>query len=96
MTDDSGIVKLFALDLRNAFPNVKDFSDTNVKYVKRRLLFYYEQVIKGQHVGGHWKNAIGQQPVVQSLMGKKVNKLLTFLEIPDLFGNITWGCSIEI
>ena len=44
----AGIVKQFALDMRQAFPNETGFSHTNVKYMKRWYLFYYERVIKGQ------------------------------------------------
>lgn len=36
----AGIVKQFALDMRNAFPGATGFSDTNVKYMKRWFLFY--------------------------------------------------------
>ena len=35
-----GIVKQFALDMRDAFPNDKGFSDTNIKYMKRWYEFY--------------------------------------------------------
>ena len=42
-----GIVKQFALDMRNAFPNEKGFSDTNVKYMRRWYAFYYQYIIIG-------------------------------------------------
>ena len=44
----AGVVKQFALDMRQAFPDETGFSDTNVKYMKRWYLFYYERVIKCQ------------------------------------------------
>ncbi len=44
----AGVVKQFALDMRQAFPDETGFSDTNVKYMKRWYLFYSERVIKGQ------------------------------------------------
>ena len=47
----SGIVKQFALDMRNAFPEAKGFSYSNVKDMKHWYLFYYEQVIKGHQAG---------------------------------------------
>ena len=47
----SGIVKQFALDMRNAFPKAKGFSYSNVKDMKRWYLFYYKQLIKGQQAG---------------------------------------------
>lgn len=46
----AGVVKQFALDMRQAFPNETGFSYTNVKYMKRWYLFYYERVPRGQQV----------------------------------------------
>lgn len=46
----SGVVKQFALDMRQTFPDATGFSLTNVKYMKRWYLFYNEQVIKSQRV----------------------------------------------
>ena len=36
----AGVVKQFALDMRQAFPDITGFSLTNVKYMKRWYLFY--------------------------------------------------------
>ena len=44
----AGIVKQFALDMRNAYPNESGFSLTNVKNMKRWYLFYYEAYTKSQ------------------------------------------------
>lgn len=46
--------------MRQAFPNEKGFSYTNVKYMKRWYLFYYERVIKGQQVVGLLDNEEAQ------------------------------------
>ena len=43
-----GVVKQFAFDMREAFPDATGFSDTNVKYMKRWYSFYNEQLIKSQ------------------------------------------------
>ena len=43
-----GIVKQFAFDMRESFPDATGFSDTNVKYMKRWYSFYNEQLIKSQ------------------------------------------------
>ena len=75
----SGIVKQFALDMRNAFPDAKGFSDTNVKYMKRWYLFYYEQLAENQQSVGLLADSKGQQPVDQLLMDKKVTNLVTKL-----------------
>ena len=48
----AGVVKQFALDMRQAFPDVTGFSYSNVKYMKQWYLFYFERVIKGQQVAG--------------------------------------------
>ena len=44
----AGVVKQFALDMRQAFPNETGFSDTNVKYMKRWHSFYYVHFKKSQ------------------------------------------------
>ncbi len=46
----AGVVKQFALDMRQAFPDITGFSLTNVKYMKRWYLFYNEQDAKSQRV----------------------------------------------
>ena len=80
----AGVVKQFALDMRQAFPNETGFSDTNVKYMKRWYLFYYEQVIKGHQVGDQFEGLEKGQQVVDQL------------QFPDTFGLIPWGCHILI
>ena len=57
----AGVVKQFALDMRQAFPNEKGFSYSNVKDMKRWYLFYYERIIKGQQVVGLLENEKGHQ-----------------------------------
>ncbi len=42
------VVKQFAFDMREAFPEATGFSDTNVKYMKRWYSFYNEKLIKSQ------------------------------------------------
>ncbi len=46
----AGVVKQFALDMRQAFSDITGFSLTNVKYMKRWYLFYNEQDAKSQRV----------------------------------------------
>ena len=91
----AGVVKQFALDMRQAFPNETGFSDTNVKYMKRWYLFYYEQVIKGHQVGDQFEGLEKGQQVVDQLQfpGQQVVDQLQF---PDTFGLIPWGCHILI
>lgn len=44
----AGVVKQFALDMQQAFPDMSGFSLTNVKYMKRWYLFYNERDAKSQ------------------------------------------------
>ena len=100
----AGVVKQFALDMRQAFPDETGFSDTNVKYMKRWYLFYYERVIKGQqpvdqigHQAGDELGAvIRQQPADQLDESEKGQQVVDQLQFPDSFGLIPWGCHILI
>jgi len=44
----AGVVKQFALDMRQAFPGETGFSYSNVKYMKQWYSYYYERVTKSQ------------------------------------------------
>lgn len=48
----SGIVEQLSLDLKDAFPNTKGFSTTNIWYAKKWYLFYNEYLIKLQQPVG--------------------------------------------
>lgn len=48
----AGVVKQFAFDMRNAFPDETGFSYSNVKYMKQWYVFYYERFIKSQRLVG--------------------------------------------
>lgn len=73
-----GIVRQFALDMRNAFPNETGFSDTNIKYMRQWYSFYSEKVIISQQPVGQLPIEFSQQAVDQ-------------LEMPEVFGRIPWG-----
>ena len=101
----AGIVKQFALDMRQAFPNETGFSHTNVKYMKRWYLFYYERVKKGQRpvdlIGHQLGDQLvvlekGQQPADQLNGDKKGQQVVDQLQFPDTFGLIPWGSHILI
>ncbi len=44
----SGFFNQLSLDMRTIFPNEKGFSVTNLKYMKRWYLFYYERIVNHQ------------------------------------------------
>ena len=48
----AGVVRQFALDMRQAFPAATGFSHTNVKYMRQWYSFYYKRVAKSQRVVG--------------------------------------------
>lgn len=73
----AGVVKQFALDMRQAFPDITGFSDSNIKYIKRWYSFYYERIIKGHQLG-------------DQLEGKNGHQLGDLLEMPDIFGRVPW------
>ena len=80
----AGVVKQFALDMRQAFPDITGFSDSNIKYMKRWYLFYYDRIIKSQQVVDQIETEVKGQQVVD------------LLDMPELFGYIPWGQHIFI
>ena len=93
----SGIVKQFALDMRNAFPDAKGFSYSNVKDMKRWYLFYYEQVIKGQQVvDPNDMTEKGHQPGGLIAATEKSHQVGGLLEMPEIFGQVPWKHHVYI
>lgn len=96
----AGVVKQFALDMRQAFPNETGFSYSNVKYMKQWYSFYYERVTKGQQPVG----LISQQAADEKshLLGgqlevdEKSHQVGGELEMPEIFGRIPWKHHVHI
>ena len=80
----AGVVKQFALDMRQAFPNETGFSDTNVKYMKRWYSFYFERVTKSHQLGD------------QIEIAEKSHQVGDQLEMPELFGKVPWRHHVQI
>lgn len=59
----SGIVEQLSLDLKDAFPNTKGFSTTNIWYAKKWYLFYSQHLTKLHQLGGE----LGGQKLQQSV-----------------------------
>ena len=72
-----------SIDLKQTFPQQKGFSVTNLKYVKRWYLFYYEQIIIRQQPADEFKETNHQQ-------------LADDLELPVKFALIPLYHHIEI
>lgn len=101
----TGVVKQFALDMRQAFPNETGFSYSNVKYMKQWYLYYYERVIKGQqsidqigHQAGDQFEVVekSQQVAGQIETLKKGQQAAGQLEMPEIFGRIPWFHHVQI
>ena len=101
----SGVVKQFALDMRQAFPNETGFSYSNVKYMKQWYLYYYERVIKCQQAANEKSHQLGGQLEVveksQQIAGqidilKKGQQPAGQLEMPEIFGRIPWFHHVQI
>ena len=83
----AGVVKQFALDMRQAFPDETGFSYSNVKYMKQWYSYYYERFTKGQQ-------AVGL--ISQQVADEKSHQLGGLLEMPEIFGRIPWKHHVYI
>ena len=93
----AGVVKQFALDMRQAFPNETGFSDTNVKYMKRWYSFYYERVTKGQQVADQMKGDKKRHQLGDQIeTAEKSHQVGDQLEMPELFGKVPWRHHVQI
>ena len=93
----AGVVKQFALDMRQAFPNETGFSDTNVKYMKRWYSFYFERVTKGQQVADQMKgDKKSHQLGDQIEVAEKGQQVADQLEMPEVFGRVPWFHHVQI
>ena len=93
----TGVVKQFALDMRQAFPNETGFSDTNVKYMKRWYSFYYERVTKGQQVADQLDGGKKSQQLVDQIeVAEKSQQVADQLEMPEVFGKVPWFHHVQI
>ena len=80
----TGVVKQFALDMRQAFPDANGFSLSNIKYMKQWYLFYFDGFTKSQQV------------VDQLDLTEKSQQVVGQLEMPEVLGQVPWGHHIQI
>lgn len=80
----TGVVKQFALDMRQAFPDATGFSHTNVKYMKQWYSFYYDHVAKSHQLGG------------QLVSVEKSHQLGGQMVMPETFGIVPWKHHVYI
>lgn len=80
----AGVVKQFALDMRQAFPDATGFSLSNVKYMKQWYSFYYEHFTKSHQLDDQLTDdEKSHQPGGQ-------------LEMPKTFGMVPWKHHVVI
>lgn len=92
----SGVVKQFALDMRETFPGEKGFSYSNVKDMKRWYLFYYKMVTEGQQLADLLPAEKSQQVAGQIASLTASQRGGDILEMPEEFGAVPWGQHIQI
>lgn len=93
----AGVVKQFALDMRNAFPEETGFSFSNVKYMKKWFLFYYEEVTKGHQVGGLLQTDEKGQQVADLFQADQIRQQVADeSEMPQIFGLVPWKHHVHI
>ena len=80
----AGVVKQFALDMRQAFPDATGFSHTNVKYMKQWYSFYFKQITKSHQFGDQLEQTV------------KSHQFGDQLEMPEIFGFVPWRHHVEI
>ena len=93
----AGVVKQFALDMRQAFPDATGFSHTNVKYMKQWYSFYFEQFAKSHQVDGQL-TATGKSHQVGGPFTKeeKGQRFVGQLEMPEALGQVPWKHHVYI
>lgn len=93
----AGVVKQFALDMRQAFPDANGLSLSNIKYMKQWYLFYFDGFTKSQQVVGQL-TAIEKKHQVggQFPREEKSQQIVGQLEMPEVLGQVPWGHHIQI
>lgn len=101
----SGFFNQLSLDLKTAFPDETGFSVTNLKYMKRWYLFYYEEVIIRHQVGDEFRQRFvddlttdekGQQVANLFKNNEKGHQLGDLSQMPKIFGLVPWKHHIHI
>lgn len=99
----SGFFNQLSHDMRNMFPHETGFSATNLKYMKRWYLFYYEQSIIRHQAGDKLEIPFHKRPIEEirqqpadELEKPKRQQVADEFEMPEVFGQIPWFHHVEI
>ena len=92
----SGFFNQLSLDMRATFPDEKGFSVTNLKYMKRWYVFYYEQVVNRQQTADEISHQVGGEIIHQlgytSFRHDEVirQQVADEFGMPEIFGVVPW------
>lgn len=98
-TYGSGFFKQLSNDLRNEFPEIKGFSESNIKLFERFYLFYYQELTNQQQLVNDFKsddNSNLQQVAVEFKSEENQNRQQLVGEFPQKLFLIPWGHHIQI
>lgn len=98
-TYGSGFFKQLSNDLRNEFPEIKGFSESNIKLFERFYLFYNQLITNQQQLVNDFKNdddSILQQVTGEFKSGENQNRQQLVGEFPQKLFLIPWGHHIQI
>ncbi|HEX7585863.1 MAG TPA: DUF1016 N-terminal domain-containing protein [Prolixibacteraceae bacterium] len=89
----SKFINQLSSDLLDAFPDVKGFSLSNIKYIRQWYLFYNQRIVIGQQLVGQLKKEV--PPLAEDAIVQQVVAQLPDSNIEQLF-QIPWGHHIAI
>lgn len=92
----SGFFNQLSLDMRTMFPDEKGFSVTNLKYMKRWYVFYYEQIANRQQAADEISHQVGDE--ISNHLGYTSfrhdevirQQVADELGMPEIFGVVPW------
>lgn len=91
----SAFFENLSLDLRAEFPEQKGFSVTNLKYIKRWYLFYYEQIVNRQQAADEIRQNGSDELNEASVLEFRQNGSDELI-MPERFALIPWWHHIDI
>lgn len=83
----SSFFENLSLDLRAEFSEQKGFSVTNLKYIKRWYLFYYERIVNRQQAGDE---------LAKDVIAEFRHQVGDDLMMPEYFALLAWRQHVEI
>ena len=92
----TGVVKQFALDMRETFPDSTGFSYSNVKYMKQWYSFYAANEKSQRPIGQLADQGKSQQAAGQIAKIEKSQRPVDQFEMPEVFYRVPWGQHIDI